>query len=564
MDYRERFQYWKTDLFFDDWTKNELSILEKEADEKEIEDRFYRELEFGTGGLRGIMAAGTNRMNKYTVGKATAGLGYYLINKYGMSSARRRGIVIAYDTRNYSKAFAETAANVLTALNLKVYLLADARPTPQLSFSVQHLYCVAGIIITASHNPKEYNGYKVYDEHGCQMVPEQVKEVADFISAISDYSAVDFRGDERLKETIDTTDAFVEAVMRQSMPIPYTVKQALRVVYTPLHGTGNIPIRKALYRDGFTDVAVVEEQSKPDGNFPTVPSPNPEDHDALAMGVSLAQEITADIVLGSDPDSDRIGVVIRTAEGAYAYLTGNQIGALLMDFILTYKKLDSMKNPAVIKTIVTSELGAEIAKKHGIKVFSTLTGFKYIGEKITQFEGADEGKDYTFIFGYEESYGYLAGTHARDKDAVVASVLICEMAAAYKALGKTLADRLQELYEEYGYYLDDLESYVLKGKDGLQKIEYLMAELRNQEDPFEGIAEKIDYSKPVQAEPGFGMLPTSNALKYIFRDESWVAIRPSGTEPKIKIYYSMKADDGEAAKAKLARTKAVVEQTLGL
>ncbi len=546
MNYIEQFELWKSDAFFDADTVAELNALNPDADRKEIEDRFYRDLEFGTGGLRGIMGAGSNRMNRYTVGKATMGLGNYLLRVYGAEICAERGVAIAYDTRNNSHGFAQTAADVLSGMGIAVFLSSCAVPTPQLSFSVKALSSIAGIVITASHNPKEYNGYKIYDEYGCQLVPDQAKEVGACIDAITDIRTVQFEGNTALIRAVDTTDAFVAEVMRQSRYDSQMAKADLRIVYTPLHGTGRIPVQKSLAQAGFQKLSLVPAQAIADGDFPTVVSPNPEDRRALLLGIEQAKAENADIVLGTDPDSDRVGVAVRQGE-EYRLLTGNQIGALLMDFVLAHTDLTCCARPAIVKTEVTSELGAEIARRHGCSVFSTLTGFKFIGEKITQFELAkkrgDADRAYDFIMGYEESYGYLVGTHARDKDAVVSSLLICEMAAELKARGLTLLDRLQELYEEYGYYEDALDSFELKGKDGLEQIVRMMQALRAGESPFADTARMIDYKTGISAESGFGTLPKSDVLKYILTDGSWIAVRPSGTEPKIKLYYSIKGKE---------------------
>lgn len=564
MDYIDIYNYWKTDEFFDQATRDEIATL---TDAKEIEDRFYRDLEFGTGGLRGIMDAGTNRVNKYTIGKVTKGLADYLLTTYGESTCRERGVAIGYDTRNNSRFFAETAANVLSSAGVRVYLHTHARPTPQLSFSVKYWNALAGVVVTASHNSKEYNGYKVYDEFGCQLVPWQAKQVKNFVNNVKDYKAIDFSGDVSLIQMGDVTNCFISAVMKQSRNNNKQEKKNLHIVYTPLHGTGHVPVITTLLQDGFTHLDYVEEQTILDGNFPTVVSPNPEDRRALLLGIEQAERIGADIVLGTDPDCDRVGVAVRTEEG-YKLITGNQLGALLMDYLLSHTDLTQIDNPAVIKTVVTSELGAEIARRHGLTVFSTLTGFKFIGEKITQFEKAwKEGnteQEYTFVLGYEESYGYLAGTHARDKDAVVSSMLICEMAAEYKAQGKTLLDREKEIYAEYGCYHDAQDSFILKGRDGIEKISSMMSGLRNGDSPFEGTERIIDYKNPVDAEPGFGTLPTSDVLKYILTDGSWVAVRPSGTEPKIKIYYSIKERDQKAAEKKLEKIQETIQTKLGL
>lgn len=568
MNYLDTYNFWKVDEFFDESTRRELVGLDPEADKKEIEDRFYRDLEFGTGGLRGIMGVGTNRMNKYTVGKATKGLGDYLLATYGAELCKERGVVIGYDTRNNSEYFSHIAANVLSSMGIRVYLHAHARPTPQLSFSVKFWDALAGVAVTASHNPKEYNGYKVYDEFGCQLVPWQAKQVIGYINAVTDYRTINFTGDDSLINMADVTDNFVVAVMKQSRYKDAAAKADLKVVYTPLHGTGNVPVQKVLRLDDFMQIDAVAEQVVPDGNFPTVASPNPEDRRALELGIAQAKRTDADIVLGTDPDSDRVGIAVKVADGVYQLMTGNQVGALLMDFVLDNTDLSDLHNPAVVKTVVTSELGAEIARKKGLTVFSTLTGFKYIGEKITQFEQAKINgnleQDYDFVLGYEESYGYLAGTHAKDKDAVVSVLLICEMAAKAKAEGMTLVDKIDQIYAEFGYYRDALDSFTLKGKDGLEKISSMMSELRSSDSPFEDTAQVIDYSKPVEAEPGFGTLPTSNVLKYILKDDSWIAVRPSGTEPKIKIYYSIKGTDKAEAEKELEEIQNAIKRRLGL
>ena len=564
MGYKERYQQWKENTFFDEETRRELSSLQNE---KEIEDRFYKDLEFGTGGLRGIMGAGTNRMNKYTVGKATTGLGRYLLTTYGEELCAQRGVAIGFDTRNNSRTFAATAADILSAMGIRVYLHDAPRPTPQLSFSVKHFHCLAGVVVTASHNPKEYNGYKVYDEFGCQLVPAQAKEVIAYVNAVTDYQEICFEGKKELIQSVDVTEAFVEAVLLQQRSTDKETNAELKVIYTPLHGSGRVPVLKALEKSGFTNVELVQSQANEDGNFPTVVSPNPEDRRALELGIAQAKESAGDIVLGTDPDSDRVGVAVKTADG-YQLMTGNQIGALLMDYVLNHTDLKAIAHPAVVKTVVTSELGAEIARKKGLAVFSTLTGFKFIGEKITQFEQAKETdrkeQDYDFVLGYEESYGYLAGTHARDKDAVVSSLLICEMAAEYKKQGKTLLDHMNEIYQEYGYYRDALDSFTLKGKEGLEKIASMMSQLREGTSPFADTEKIIDYSVPVAAEEGFGTLPTSNVLKYILKDGSWIAVRPSGTEPKIKIYYSIIGEDREKAEENLKEIQNTIQTTLGL
>ncbi len=566
-DYLDAFKEWKTNPFFDEDTRKELSLLDEEKDKKEIEDRFYCDLEFGTGGLRGVMGAGTNRMNKYTVGKATYGLGLYLLDTFGKDKCREKGVCIGFDTRNNSEFFASVCADILSGLGIRVYLHQSARPTPMLSFSVKYVGALAGLVLTASHNPKEYNGYKVYDEYGCQLTTEPAKKLLCVINGISDIKTVPFGRDESLIEIVDHTDAFVREVLKQARFCDEEAKKSLCIVYTPLHGTGRVPVLAALQKDGFTNVQTVESQLAEDGNFPTVVSPNPEDRRALNLGIEQAQLSGADIVFGTDPDCDRVGIAVKTG-GGYALMTGNQVGALLVDFVLSNTDMSEAKKAAVIKTVVTSELGAEIARGYGANIFTTLTGFKFIGEKITQFEKARKEKnelcDYTYLFGYEESYGYLCGTHARDKDAVVSSMLICELAALCKSQGKTLVDKMNELYERYGHYKDDLDSFTLSGKDGLEKIKSMMTQLRHDGSPFEEEAQVQDFSVGIAAEEGFGILPKSDVLKYIFSDGSWVAVRPSGTEPKIKIYYSIREKDREKAEHRLCKTKKQIKSALGL
>ncbi len=562
MNYLEAYEFWKTDEFFGLTTRMELEAL---TDPKEIEDRFYRDLEFGTGGLRGVMGAGTNRMNKYTVGKATTGLAKYLLDTYG-DEAKSRGVAIGYDTRNHSEHFARVTADVLSAFGIRVYLHAHARPVPQLSFTVNFWHCVAGVMITASHNPKEYNGYKVYDEYGCQLVPHQAEQVIKYVNAVDDYKSINFDGNWDLIEMADVTDSFIEAVRQQARFKDTAAKAGLKIVYTPLHGTGNIPVTKTLLLEGFTSLTHVNAQTITDGDFPTVYSPNPEDKKALERGIAQATLENADIVLGTDPDCDRVGIAVKHNR-QFVLMTGNQVGALLMDYVLSTTDLESIKKPAVVKTVVTSELGAEIARKHDITVFDTLTGFKFIGEKITKFEKAkakqDKERNYDFLFGYEESYGYLAGTHARDKDAVVSSLLICEMAAKAKSEGKTLVDKIEEIYSSYGYYRDALDSFTLKGKDGLERISSMMAELRANGTPFQNTISVIDYKADVDTGV-FGLLPKSNVLKYTLDDGSWIAVRPSGTEPKIKIYYSVVGEDREQSEAKLNTYRNTITTRLGL
>ncbi len=526
------YEYWLT---FDEETKRELESI---TDKAELEDRFYKELEFGTGGLRGIMGAGANRMNKYTVSKATKGLADYLNAEF----EGEKSVVIAYDSRNNSADFAKTAAGVLCAAGIKVYLFKTLMPTPVLSFAVRYHNCTAGIVITASHNPKEYNGYKVYDSKGCQLVPQYADKVIGFVNAVTDLkniSSVSLDEAEKDGKLImigdETLDAFLAEVKKQSL---YNEKSDLKIIYTALHGTGNIPVRRML--EG-KNVSIVKEQELPDGDFSTVRSPNPEEKDALTLALKQAENEGADIVIGTDPDCDRIGVGVLH-NGSYTLLTGNQTGALLVDFVLKFKKDSMPANAAVVKTIVTSGLGAAIAEKHGAKSVQTLTGFKYIGEKICLWEESGEN---TFLFGYEESYGYLAGTHARDKDAVSAAMLIAEMASYYKNKGMTLVDAMNGIYSEYGYYYDCLETIVLKGKEGAEKIQNAMKDLRETgADLFDDLDVLLDYSK------GIDDLPKENVLRFDFKDGSWTAVRPSGTEPKLKIYFSVKGDGKETAESR--------------
>lgn len=543
MSFKDKYRNWLA--FADDDTKAEL--LSIKDDEKEIEDRFYKDLAFGTGGLRGVMGAGSNRMNKYTVGKATFGLANYLKSKYSGEIK----IALAYDSRNNSRYFAEVSAGIFANCGFKVYLYDTLVPVPVLSFTTAYLGCTAGVMITASHNPKEYNGYKVYDNRGCQFCTEDAKNAIEYINKIDDFTSIPF-GDADNENVImigeDTLSAYLSAVKKQSL---YEEKSDLKIVYTPLHGTGNIPVRRML--EGM-NVTVVKEQELPDGNFSTVRSPNPEEKDALLIAIEKAKEIGADLVLGTDPDCDRVGIAVRNENGEYVLFTGNQTGALLVKFVLDMKKSTLNEKSVLVKTIVTSELGADIGRKYGLSVEETLTGFKYIGDKINKYE--DSG-DKEFVIGYEESYGYLVGTHARDKDAVVSSMLICQMAAWYKSQGKTLIDGLNEIYDEYGYFLDSLDSFVLKGKDGAEKIQSLMTYFREKgTDLFDGIKEIIDYSA------GIADLPKENVLKFIWLDGSWMAVRPSGTEPKIKVYYSIKDSSRKNSEKRLSDIKSLISDII--
>ena len=461
MDYKEKYQQW---LGFDEDTKAELLAI---TDEKEIEDRFYKDLEFGTGGLRGIMGAGANRMNKYTVSKATQGLADYLKAEFD----GEKSVAIAHDSRNNSRQFAIYAAEVLCANGIKVYLYDTLMPTPVLSFTVRHLGCTAGAVVTASHNPKEYNGYKIYDETGCQLCPDQANKVIGYVNAIEDLKAVPHMDlEEAAKKGLyqsigsEVLDAFLTEVKKQSL---YEEPSNIKIVYTPLHGTGNIPVRRIL--DGM-NISVVKEQELPDGNFSTVRSPNPEEKDALTLALKQAEREDADLVFGTDPDCDRIGAGVKH-DGKYVLITGNQMGALLVNFVLNMKKDSLNSKSTLVKTIVTSELGANIARSFGLQVAETLTGFKYIGDQINRYE---KSGDREFIIGYEESYGYMIGHYVRDKDAVTASLLLTEMAAWYYSQGMTLFDALNALFEKYGWYGEKTHNLVMPGLDGLEKMAALM------------------------------------------------------------------------------------------
>lgn len=544
MTIKEKFDLWCS---FDADTKNELVAI---SDEKEIEDRFYKDLEFGTGGLRGIMGAGPNRMNKYTIAKATKGYADYLKSRFDGEIS----VAIAYDSRNNSQYFSQVAAGVLAANGIKVYIYNTLMPTPVLSFTAKYLGCNGGIVLTASHNPKEYNGYKIYDEKGCQLVPQYANQVIKFVNVVEDLQSVEIMDyNEGVNNGIiteigdDVLDAFLKEVKKQSI---YEGKSDIKIVYTALHGTGNIPVRKAL--EGM-NVSIVKSQELPDGNFSTVRSPNPEEKDALTLGIEQAKLENADLVLGTDPDCDRVGIAVLH-NGEYVLMTGNQVGALLVDFVLSNRKDTLSEKSTLVKTIVTSEVGADIARSYGLNIVDTLTGFKYIGEQIGKYE---VNGDREFVIGYEESYGYLIGTHARDKDAVVSSMLICQMAAYHKNNGRTLVDALNNIYAKFGFYLDALDTFVLKGKDGAEKIQSIMANMReNGKSLFGNIKNVLDYSK------GIDNLPKENVLKYTFTDGSWIAVRPSGTEPKLKVYYSMCGETKEIANDKLENIRAILKNVI--
>lgn len=561
---KERYELWLADPLVDAATKQELAALAGlgEGAEKEITERFYRELEFGTGGLRGIMGAGTNRMNAYTVGKATQGFARWLLAQAG--AGRRPSVVIAHDSRRNSDVFALEAALVMAGNGIDAYLFEGLRPTPQLSYAVRQLGASGGIVVTASHNPPEYNGYKVYGADGGQLVPVDAEAVIAEIGAVASFADVQRLGRQEAEAAgllhwlgADADRSYVETVAAHAVQ-PGLLKSGLgaglSVVYTPLHGAGNRPVREVLASAGFTNVHIVAEQEQPDGSFSTVKSPNPEEREAFALAIELAKQADADIIIGTDPDCDRMGAVVKDASGEYAVLTGNQSGAIMLYYLLsTLEQRGAIPaNGAVIKTIVTSELGADIARSFGVEVMNTLTGFKYIGEKMTAFETSGS---HQFLFGYEESYGYLAGNYARDKDAVIASLLICEAAAYYKRQGKALNEVLEELYARYGTYLEQLESRTLKGIDGIEQIGRIMSSWRSAPPVAVAgvaVAQVQDYL------PGLDGLPPENVLKFTLDDGSWFCLRPSGTEPKLKVYFAVRASEKAEAEAALQRLAAEV------
>lgn len=573
MDYLEKYEFWLTSEAFDDKTKEELEAIR--GNEKEIKERFYKDLEFGTGGLRGIIGAGTNRMNRYTVGKATQGLASYILKNN--PDGAEMGVAIAYDSRNMSPEFAENAALVLNANGIKAYIFDELRPTPELSYAVRTLGCTAGIVVTASHNPPEYNGYKVYWADGAQVVAPRDRGIIEEVNAITDFSRVKTMDKEEavkaglfnvIGSAID--DGFVKAIMEQAVR-PEEVKRAedMVIVYTPLHGTGNKPVRRVLKEAGFKNVFVVPEQELPDKNFSTVGYPNPEDPKAFTLAIELAKKKNADIIVGTDPDADRIGVVIKDNDGGYSVMTGNMTGALLTEYVLSGRKEKGRlpSDAAVIKTIVTTEMVRAISENYGAELLEVLTGFKFIGEKIKQFE---EDHSKTFVFGFEESYGCLAGTYARDKDAVGAAMLVCEMAAYYKNRGMTLYDALNELYRKYGVYREGVKSVTLKGIDGAEQIQKIMAYLRsNTPKEFAGYRTvwKKDYKTKefvnmVTGEKAESSLPVSDVLYYNLEDGAWLCVRPSGTEPKIKFYMGVKGDSLKEAEAKVSDMEKAVDELL--
>ena len=556
------YEQWCTDPYFDDETKKELLAIKD--DKAEIEDRFYRQLEFGTGGLRGVIGAGTNRMNIYTVRQATQGLANYIISQNGQS----KGVAIAYDSRIMSKEFADEAALCLNANGIKAYVFPSLRPTPELSFSVRELHCISGIVITASHNPREYNGYKVYWEDGAQITPPHDKNILAEVAKVTEFSAVKTMDkDEAVKAGLynvigeDIDDKYMEQLKKQSIHPDIIKKMAkdFKIVYTPLHGTGNLPVRRVLKELGFEKVIVVPEQEKPDGNFPTVSYPNPESPAAWELALALAKKEDADIVLATDPDADRLGVYCKdTKTGEYVSFTGNMSGMLIAEYILRERKATGTmpENPALVETIVTTDMAKVIAADYGVKLIEVLTGFKYIGEQIRLFE---KNHTYNYVFGLEESYGCLAGTYARDKDACVAVMMLCEVASYYKSQGKTLWDAMVDMYEKYGYFKEGLETLTLKGIDGAEQIQNIMTDMRNNP-PKELGGYKVvavrDYKEDTRKDLATGEvtktgLPTSNVLYYELTDNAWCCVRPSGTEPKIKFYFGVKGTSLADAEKKL-------------
>lgn len=555
MDYKTVYRQWLKDPYFDEDTKAELRAVEN--DEKEIKERFYKELEFGTAGLRGIIGAGTNRMNIYVVRKTTQGLANYI----KLVGKEDKGVAIAYDSRNMSPEFANEAALCLAANGIKAYIFESLRPTPELSFALRHLGCAAGINITASHNPPEYNGYKVYWEDGAQITPPHDSGIMDEVQKVTDYNQV-FTMDKEAAiaqgkyQVIgqEADDAYMEELKKQVLHMDAIKAEGrnLKIVYTPLHGTGNLPARRILKELGFENVYVVPEQELPDGNFPTVSYPNPEADEAFTLGLELARKMDADLVLATDPDADRLGVRVKDKDGVYHTLTGNMSGCLLADYEIGQRKeLKGLPEDGVlIKTIVTTNLANAIARGYGIQLIEVLTGFKFIGQQILGFE---QGKKGEYLFGFEESYGCLIGTYARDKDAIVAVMALCEAAAYYKTQGKTLWDAMVDLYEKYGYYKDDIQSITLKGIEGLEKIQNIMNLLRK-EAPKEIGGYQVMVARDYQK--GTGGLPKSNVLYYELTDDAWVCVRPSGTEPKVKFYYGIKGSslkDAEEKSSKLGQ-----------
>lgn len=573
MNYMEQYREWLESPYFDDATKAELQSIAE--DENEIKERFYKELEFGTAGLRGVIGAGLNRMNIYTVRKATQGLANYIIGK-GFES---KGVAVAYDSRRMSPEFADEAALCLAANGIKAYVFDSLRPTPELSYAVRKLGCIAGINITASHNPPEYNGYKVYWEDGAQITPPHDKGIMDEVQNVTDFATVKTMplADAKaagLYEVIgaEIDDAYIEELKKQVIhwDAIKAMSKELKIVYSPLHGTGNVPARRVLAELGFENVYVVKEQELPDGEFPTVSYPNPEAAEAFELGLKLAKEVDADLVLATDPDADRLGVYVKdSATGEYQVLTGNMSGCLLADYEIGQRAATTglPEDGALIKTIVTSNMADAIAKAYDVRLIEVLTGFKFIGQQILGFEQSGKGN---YLFGFEESYGCLIGTHARDKDAIVATMALCEAAAYYKAQGKTLWDAMIDMYEKYGYYKDDIQAITLKGIEGLAKIQEILETLRKEPPTTIGaykVLKARDYKADTIVDLASGAvtstgLPNSNVLYYDLTDDAWLCVRPSGTEPKVKFYYGVKGTSLEDADSKSTALGAEVLQMI--
>ena len=559
---KKRYEYWISDPYFDDETKKELKGIS--GDEDEINDRFYRDLEFGTGGLRGVLGAGTNRMNVYTVRKATQGLANYIVKQHGED----KGVAIAYDSRLMSREFAEEAALCLNANGIKSFIFPSLRPTPVLSFTVRQLHCIAGIVITASHNPREYNGYKVYWEDGAQITPPHDKNILAEVAKVTDFSEVKTIDQESARVAdlyhvigYEVDDAYIAELKKQSVH-PEVIKEMaddFTIVYTPLHGTGNVFVRRVLKELGFKKVYTVPEQEKPDGTFPTVSYPNPESPKAFELALKLAKEKDADLVLATDPDADRLGVYCKDTEnGGYISFTGNMSGVLIGEYLLREKKATGTlpKNAAVVETIVTTDMLKAVAADYSVSLIEVLTGFKYIGEQIKLFK---ENNSHEFIFGMEESYGCLAGTYARDKDAPVAVMLLCEVACWYKKHGKTLWDAMEDLYHRYGCYRETLSTLTKTGEDGAAAIKAMMEKMRKERvDNLGGhqVLALRDYKTGIRKDYLTGeetrlTLPESDVLYYELSDNAWCCVRPSGTEPKIKFYMGVKGSSIKDADEKL-------------
>lgn len=561
MEYREIYEKWCENTYFDEEFRNELKNL---TDEEEIKDRFYKDLEFGTGGLRGVIGAGTNRINVYTVRKATQGLANYIISK----NLQSKGVAIAYDSRRMSPEFARETALCLCANGIKAYIFDSLRPTPELSFALRELKCIAGVVITASHNPPEYNGYKVYWEDGAQITSPLDKEIITEVNKVTDYNNVKtMEQEEAVREGLynaigeEIDDRYMQE-LKKSVINPELVKEmgkALKIVYTPIHGTGNIPARRILSEIGFENVYVVKEQELPDENFSTVSYPNPEDPKVFELALKLAREVDADIIMATDPDADRLGVYAKDSKtGEYMAFTGNMSGMLICEYILSQKKSNNTlpDNGAIVTTIVSTNMAREAAKEYGVEYIETLTGFKYIGEQIKLFE---QNNSFEYLFGFEESYGCLVGTHARDKDAIAAVMSLCEAAAYYKKHGKTIWDGMVEIFEKYGYYKEELQTKTLKGIEGADRIKEIIKGFRDNTPRKIGdktVLKFRDYEEGTIKDLVSGgieptKLPKSNVLYFELEDDAWCCVRPSGTEPKIKFYMGAKADSFKAAETEI-------------